>query len=370
MSHGTHLRSNNREPGLSPGRRQAARAAEGASAARGVLLPVAVVLTIGLIFVGVYLAAFHQPRPHRLPVAVVGTQQEAGSTAQSLDAAIASGFAVRRYADAGAAQTAVADRRAYASLDLSGRRATLLYAGANGPAVTALLTDVFKPIAAGRRQRLTLRDVRPGASGDTRALSIFYVGFGLVLAGFLLGTVTYQLAPHLRLRQRLLSLLLFGAAGGASITLIGKAFGALPGPSAELAGVIALMAIAAGSASMAFVRLLGGAGVSLGSVVLLVLGNSTSGGSLPRDFLPGWLRPLSEILPVGVGVRALDGLAYFNDDGLAEAVCILSAWIVVCVLAIFARERVIGSPRRDRRPKARPRPDRRASRAATSRTTS
>jgi hypothetical protein len=75
------------------------------------------------------------------------------------------------------------------------------------------------------------------------------------------------------------------------------------------------------------VRLLRAAGVSIGSVVLLVLGNSTSGGNLPRDFLPSWLHPLSEILPVGVGVRALDGLAYFHHDGLVTAIAILGRWL-------------------------------------------
>ena len=101
-----------------------------------------------------------------------------------------------------------------------------------------------------------------------------------------------------------------------------------------LAGGIALMAAAAAGASMMFVRVLGGAGVSLGSVVLLVLGNSTSGGSLPTDFLPAWLYPLSRILPVGVGVRALDGLAYFHHDGLLTAVLVLSGWIVGSVAVL------------------------------------
>lgn len=108
------------------------------------------------------------------------------------------------------------------------------------------------------------------------------------------------------------------------------------GPYAALAAVIALMAIAAGGAAMALIRLLGGASVGLGAVVLLVLGNSTSGSVLPRDFLPGWLHPLSEVLPVRVGVRAVNGLAYFRDDGLVTGLAVPLGWIAVCVAALYA----------------------------------
>jgi hypothetical protein len=136
----------------------------------------------------------------------------------------------------------------------------------------------------------------------------------------------------------LLSLAAFGVTGGVLITLIVKAFGAVPGPFVGLASVTGLMAMAAAAASMTLVRLLGAAGVGLASVVLLVLGNSTSGGSLPRAFLPPWLHPFSEVLPVGVGVRALNGLAYFHHDGLLSGIAILGGWIAACAAALFARD--------------------------------
>ena len=63
------------------------------------------------------------------------------------------------------------------------------------------------------------------------------------------------------------------------ITLVAKAFGALPGPVVELAGLIGPMAVAVAGASTTFVRLFGRGGASLGSVVLVILGNSTNGGS-------------------------------------------------------------------------------------------
>jgi hypothetical protein len=325
------------------------RLAPAASTAVGVLRPVAVVLTIGLIFVTVYLSAFHAPRPHHLPVAAVGTTGQARSLSTSLNHSIPGGFTVTRVTNEREARDAIEHRRAYAALVADGRTRTLLYAGANGPSVTSLLDTVFVRVAG---RSIATQDVRPAAAGDTRGLAIFYAAFGLILAGLLFGMFTYQAAPRLELRVRLLSLALFGAAGGALAVLIAKAFGAMPGPYAALAAVIALMAIAAGAASMTLIRLLGGAGVSVGAVVLVILGNSTSGGVLPRDFLPGWLHPLSQVLPVGVGVRAVDGLAYFRDDGLVTGLAVLLGSIAICVAALYVEDTL--SARRSRVKRANP----------------
>lgn len=314
-----------------------------AAALRAVVLPVGVVLTIGLIFVSVFLAAFHAPSPHRLPVALVDSPQSA-PVARGLDRVLPGKLEVRHYPDAASARHALEHREVYAAYRASPGRAELLTASANGPAVTTLLTNALTAQAKATGSRVTQRDVVPAAAGDTRGLSIFYAAFGLVLAGFLFGTVTFQIAPRLRLGLRLASLATFGVAGGVLVTVVAKGFDALPGPSASLAAIFALMAIAAGGASMTFVRWLGGAGVSLGSVVLLVLGNATSGGSLPRAFLPDWLHPLSEVLPVGVAVRAVNGLAYFGHDGLEAALAVLGVWIATCVTALWIREVVDTAP--------------------------
>ncbi|MFF0095976.1 hypothetical protein ACFYSF_39515 [Streptomyces canus] len=55
----------------------------------------------------------------------------------------------------------------------------------------------------------------------------------------------------------------------------------------------------------------------------------------PTAYLPGWLHPLSEILPVGVGVRAVQGLSHFNNDGLTAGIVVLVAWILVAAVVLF-----------------------------------
>ncbi|GAA2254180.1 membrane protein [Streptomyces ruber] len=333
-------------PGLPPQARHqhavdAAPPRRGADGLKGVFMPVAIVLVIGSIFVSVYLAAFHAPRPHRLPVAVVGTTQQYQQVADGLERGLPDGFAVRHYTEEAAGRAAVQDRTVYAAYVADAVDGPeLLYAGANGPSVTSTVGEAFAAVARAGGDGLTQQDVVPASAGDTRSMSVFYAAFGVVLAGYLFGMMTYQIAPRLQFRARMASLAAFSVLGGVVVALLtgSLGFAALPGPFLGIAGVIALMAAAVGGATMVFMRLFGPAGMSLASVVLLILGNSTSGGTLPAEYLPGWLQPLSGILPVGVGVRAVQGLSHFRNDGLVQGVVILSVWAVLCAAIIYWRD--------------------------------
>jgi hypothetical protein len=309
----------------------------GATGAKGALLPALIVLAIGAVFVSVYLAAFHAPRPHQLHVGTteIGTAQ--ARLSQGLERVAPGGFTVETYPDESAARDAVQDRKVYAAYLGDGK---LLYGSANGAAVTATVTTAFGSVAHAEHHELAVEDVAPAAAGDTRGLSVFYAAFGLVLAGYLFGMTSYQLAPRLQYRWRMASLATFGIVGGLLIALIAGStgFGALPGSFLPLVAVIALMGAAVGGTTMVLLRLFGSAGVSLASILLLILGNSSSGGIMPAAYLPGWLRPLSEILPVGVGVRAMQGLSRFQNDGLTRALVILPVWVLGAALVLYLKD--------------------------------
>ncbi|MFJ8059775.1 ABC transporter permease [Streptomyces sp. NPDC096142] len=304
---------------------------------RAVLLPVAVVLLVGAVFVSVYLAAFHAPEPHRLRVGTTETGTAQAHLNQDLERVSPGGFAMQTYPDESAARDAVQDRQVYAAYLGDGR---LLYGSANGAAVTATVTTAFGTVAHAERHELAVEDVAPAAAGDTRGLSVFYAAFGLVLAGYLFGMTTYQLAPRLQYRWRMASLALFGIVGGLLIATIAGStgFGALPGPFLPLVAVVSLMGAAVAATTMVLLRLFGSAGVTLASILMLILGNSTSGGIMPSAYLPDWLRPLSGILPVGVGVRAMQGLSRFQDDGLARALVILPVWVLGAILVLYLKD--------------------------------
>jgi len=314
------------------------------SPVRGVIIPAMVGLIIGTIFVSVFLAAFHAPRPHDLRVGVVGTGPQMAAISSGLASRAPGSFELVPYGSVDAAEDGIRDRTVYGAyvIGVDGGTAELLSAGANGPAVKATLEGAFQSLAAASGATLEAVDVVPTSSGDTRSLSVFYTGFGLVLAGFLFGLVSYQTAPRLRLGLRLLSLTAFAVTGGTITTLIAGStgFNALPGGLAKLAVTAILLTGAVAAATVLIMRVMGAVGTMAATALLLILGNATGGGTLPVAYLPDWLRPLSEVLPVGLGIRALQGISYFNDDGFSIGVTLLAVWIISSATILYAVDSV------------------------------
>ncbi|MCM2390506.1 ABC transporter permease [Streptomyces albipurpureus] len=317
-----------------------------AAAVRSLVLPVVVAVAVGAIFISVYLSAFHAPVARDLPVAVVGSAAQAAGVQDRLPERPSDTFSVRAVEDAQAARSAVQHGEVFAAYIPEGGAVTLLYAGAHGPSVTALLLDELGEVAHEGGQSVEAVDILPASPQDTRGLAVFYTTFGLVLAGYLFGIMTYQLAPGVSMARRLVGLAAFGVAGGLAVASVVSAFGALPAPFFGVAGLVALVALAVSASTMFLVRALGVMGSSAAAVVFMTVGNATSGGSLPAEFLPSWLEPFSSVLPVGVGVRAVNGLAYFHGEGVLSGVTVLTAWIAAGVGGLLLLERARGRARR------------------------
>ncbi|WP_114721153.1 ABC transporter permease [Rhodococcus sp. AG1013] len=315
---------------------------------RGTVVPMLVGLLIGAIFVAVFLAAFHDPKPHDLPVAVVAPPPVVAAI-EAQSAAAGDAFDVRVYPSADTARQAVESHDVFGAYVAAGApTADLLVAGANGPAVTEVLSRAFGAAAAATGTPLTVTDVVPLASGDSRGLSVFYAAFGVVLSAFLFGLTSMQAGPRLPVVWRAVSAVAFSILVSLVVAwLVQPVFGALPASFLMTATLVGLLAFAVGASTVALLKLFGPPGIFVAAVVLLVFGNATSTGILPAQFLPGWLEPLTNILPVGVTVRALRGTAYFDNDGLPTAIAVLEAWIIGAVLvygiAVFVQSRRRGA---------------------------
>ncbi|MFB0620828.1 ABC transporter permease [Streptomyces sp. AGS-58] len=320
------------EPGL-PG----AVLAAAAGVRKAMLVPVVTALAIGTVFVAVYLAAFHAPSARHQPLGIAASDKVAARTELALNSAAPSSYTFYRYPDAQAARQAVTHDKVPAALVADSRGTRLLVAGAQGPSTVSSLAMA---VAEGTGKAVPVQDVRPLAAGDSRGLSVFYASFGVVLAGFLFAVSSYQLAPRLRLAARALSMLVFSVASGVTVALIAHtAFAALPTSFAVVALLVGLLACASAAVAGVLLRLFGPIGMPVASVVLLILGNATSGGILPPTFLPAWLSPLASVMPPAAAVRGLRGASYFHNAHLTGAVLTLLAWTVGCLTVQYLVDR-------------------------------
>lgn len=307
--------------------------------ALGVLAPVVIALLIAVFFVTLFLLAFRSPTPHDLRVGITGPASSSERLRQLLADRAPGALDLRDYSDPDAAQAAVEHRDVYAALVIDGDRWTLLVAGANGSALTRALQGQLEPAAAATGTRLAVRDLVPRAPGDGSGLAIFYAAFGLVLGGFLFGVNTYQVAPRLTFRARMTSVALFGPLCGVGAAAASHALGALNGSFLANGAVLTLIATAVGMATAMMLRVFGLLGITLGSVLLLTLGNASSAAVFPPALLPGWLEPFAYILPPGAGVRALAGASYFDGGGVDLGVAVLVTWIALSASIIFVLDR-------------------------------
>ena len=109
-----------------------------------------------------------------------------------------------------------------------------------------------------------------------------------------------------------------------------------------LAGVCALLALAVSSATAASCELFGRAGIGVAGLVLILLGNASSGSVVGGAFLPQPFRWLSFGLPAGSGLDAVKSVLYFGGDGAGRRLGTLAVWVAgsLVVAACVAGARV------------------------------
>jgi hypothetical protein len=289
-------------------------------------------LVIGVIFIAVYLAAFHSPQPRHVPVAVAGAPAAAAVARQA--AAVQPGaWDFIREASAAAAVAAVTHQHAYAAL--TGRSAAVLVvAGADGPSVTGQLTSRFDAAAGRARIRPAVSDVVPLPPGDSAGLVLFYLTFGSVLAAYLFAIAATTVGASLSARSYWAVSVVFSAVLGAAETLLaGPVFGALPGDRTVVFGLLVLLLVAVSGTAALLLTISRTFGAMISTVILLTLG-AASGGQLAAAFLPAWLAPLARVLPSGLAINAMRGAVHFHGASVGTAFPGLALWAVVPVAVI------------------------------------
>ena len=142
------------------------------------------------------------------------------------------------------------------------------------------------------------------------------------------------------------------ALGLAGAALAGPVLGAVPAPFAPLALTLALLAGAAAFATKLLGSFFDPIGVPAATLLLLTVGNSTSGATIGEDLLPAAAQAVSAALPPGAAVRAITDLSYSGGAHVAPALLTLGVWVLLSAALVWVR----GVFHRSKRHPGRPRP--------------
>lgn len=298
------------------------------------------VLALQLAFIASYIGAFHEPTPHRIPIAVTAPAAQIGTLVQRLNALPGAPLDARPAADEASARRMIDRRQVYGGFVVSTTDGTdrLIIASGAGASVGQVLNQIFTPIEDAQDRAFTVEDVRPALLGDARGLSGFYLALGWVVGGYLVAIAlstsrgARPANPH-RAVIRLLALLVYAVLSGLGGALVTTAvYGAIDGHLAQLTWFGALLVLASGAFTMALQAAFGFVGTGLTVLLFVVLGNPSAGGAYPAPLLPPFWRAVGPWLPPGLGTDAIRGIVYFDGIGVGRSALILSVYSLAGVL--------------------------------------
>ena len=310
------------------------------------------VLGLQLGFIASYIGAFHHPRPHEIPVAVV-VSGDATKALAALNGLPGSPFVAHLVADEAQGRGEILDRVSSAAFILSGTGTNdeLLTTSADGVAVAAAVTEVLQRAEQAQGRTVTVYDIKRPLPGDPHGMTAFHLAVAWTVGGFLVAIALgssrgARQANRHRALIRLLALALYSAAAAAGgVALATRVLGAINGDETRLWWFGALLAFGAGAFAMALQAVLGFVGVGLSALLFVVLGNPSAGGACPAPLLPPFWRTVGSWLPPGAGTDAIRGIVYFHGTGLRHDAALLGCYAVVGMVAtLFAS--VMQEPRR------------------------
>ena len=277
------------------------------------------------IFVALTLSAFHAPRPHDLPVGIVGPAAVTSRVEHALDSAAPGAFGWHIYPSETGARTGIAQRVVNGALIASGPHLRLLIAQGGGTGPAQVLTQAFGAVAARSQRHLVVADVVPPLPGDTEALSSFFVVLAVLIPSLAAGSGS-ALAFR-RARPALAVAVPVAVAVVIGVVSAGVADGlAGLGNYAAIAAVVALFSLAVAAPTAVLARIWPPL-VTVAVLVFIVFGIPVSGGPANlASFGPGFLRVLDPVLPLGVAASVVRNVVYFGGHATALHLWVLTAW--------------------------------------------
>ena len=294
-----------------------------------VLLPLMIVLAV---------LAFAWPAariaPRDLPVGIVGTGRASEQVLTGLDRSDPGGFDVRRYADEASARAAIQHRDIYGAFAVSRGGITVLEASAASPSVAQLLGTVGQHLGSSRP---AVSDVVPLSAGDPRGLVLPSALLPMTICGVIMASVIGLVLGFRPAWRQIMALIVVSAAAGLGAYLIAQGFlGALPHEAVATWAALSLIVLAIGATTAGLIALIGAAGLGLGILLMIFIGNPFSGVTSAPELLPAPVGTIGQWLPPGAGASLLRSTAYFGGHGAAGHLTVLLVWIAAGLAAIVA----------------------------------
>ncbi|MFB4298230.1 hypothetical protein [Actinomadura sp. NTSP31] len=279
--------------------------------------------------------------PRRLPVVVAGPA--AGAVAERLADARPGAFAITTRPDEASARRALTDRDAYGAIIATPSGTRVLTASAASPAVAQQLDALAQQFApkrdAAANAMPAVQDVVAADPDDPRGTGFGGMALPLIMSS--IAAAAFLTFAVRRVAWRAAGVLLFALLGGLGSAAIAQGWmSLLPGPYLAIAGVMAFTIAAVTGTVAGLAAAVGRAGLGLGAIAFLLVGNPLSAATSAPELLPRPWGEIGQYLPPGASATLLRSVAFFDGAGAVRPLAVLAGWTVLgAVLIVLGARR-------------------------------
>ncbi|RFU39447.1 hypothetical protein DZF91_22520 [Actinomadura logoneensis] len=293
------------------------------------LVPLIMCVGMGL----AYLGAFHQPEPHELRVAVVGSGPQTQVLAQSLKDRAGDALDVRTVPARDTAVAQLKDQKIFGAYVPGSPE--LLVASAGSDTTATVVQKVFTDVASAQHAPLKVTDVAPPAKGDPTAQGLFFLLVALSIGSYTSVAAIGGAGAPLRMRLRALIAVGTGVVVSAIGTLLaGPVFHLVDHDLPALFGMAVLYTtgiLLIGVGLHTFLKRF----TMLAMMVLFVMLNFTTAGGVFRPELQNGFFASLHSFWTGAGfVEGVRSVVYFGDHALGGHLLTLALWLLAGVVLI------------------------------------
>ena len=182
--------------------------------------------------------------------------------------------------------------------------------------------------------QVKVTEVVPLSDDDPSGAGLAIAGLPLTIGGIVGGVLT-SMGIRSR-RMRAVGTLVYGAIGGLALALIMQTwFDILQGDFGLNVLAIGLSIAATAGLINGFVSLIGPAGIGIGAVLTMFIGNPIASLNQPKEFLAGAWGDIGQFFVPGAAGTLLRDLSYFPDAAVGLQWWVLIAWFVVGIVLIL-----------------------------------
>lgn len=264
---------------------------------------------------------------HDVPIAVAGPPTAVAQVRTALERRAPGSFDITEVADTASAEQLIRDRQVYGAVDLSSGAPQVILASAASAAVAQTLQSMATGLApdGNAGPSVAVRDLAALPADDPRGAGLSAGALPLVMGGLLAAVLLIRFVRGAG--RRVAATLAFAVTAGLAVAgILQFWFGSLGGSYLANAGTVALSVAAVSLTVLGLGSVFGYAGIGIGAVIMLLIGNPLSGTATAPEMLPGWTGALGQLLPPGAGGRLLRSTAFFEGHGATSAVTVLVVW--------------------------------------------